>query len=441
MHLEYILAWICIIHLTLFAIILFIKKTNRKANIMLGIFMLIFAFMHLGHLFFIGHTIHRYHFINEIGCFTIFFLGPVYLQYTSYLTGTKIFWKKRITFHVLPFLPAAIYVVIFFFKNTEEIKTYYDNAYIKEPFEMLFFEALAAVQMGLYMLWSLKLVNSYNLRLTKYKYPLDLSLSWLKLLTIFLLILSFIIAPILIVLIKSGTTAVYIVMPAVTLVIYFFLFIKSMNFPSAELDKNIIRAEERKKIGRDMHDDLGSGLSKISFISSNLKGQLHLDKESMKQVEKISQASRDLVNNMGHLIWSVNSENDTLDSLLAYIREYTVGFLDDYNLKCHINFPETDGNIILLPEQRRNVFLVIKESLNNIVKHASAKQVWIDIRISIDSMKIIIKDDGKGFECESSHTGNGLKNMQYRMEQSKGNYQIESCIGNGTSTTLSLLFK
>lgn len=442
MGIEYYMAWICLIHLTFFAIILFTKNSNRRANRMLGIFMLIFAYMHLTHIFLITKTIPQYHFLNELGFISLFFLGPVYLQYTSYLTGIEIKWKKYLSLHALPFIPPFLFIISFFFKTTEEIKTYYDLASVKEPLDMRIILYIVSAQMGLYMLWSLKLVNRYNLQLTRSNNGSSLSLNWLKWLTIFMLILSFIIAPILIIIIKSDTTALLVYMPAVTLIIYFSLFIKSMNFPSTELEKNAVRLEEWGKFGRDIHDDFGSGLSKISFISNKLKEQLLHDKKSMKQIEKIAQTSQDLVNNMSHIIWTSNSENDTLDSLLIYVREYAVDFLDDFGLQCYINFPETILTTNLLPEQRRNIFLVVKESLNNIIKHSFATHVWIDILIHKNELIIRITDDGKGFAYNSNNCcGNGLKNMQYRMKQIDGKYIIESSIGNGTCTTLSLLLK
>lgn len=441
MDIKYILAWICLVQLCFFAILLWSKKTNQKANQILALLMLCFAYVHFTHILFLTHLVAKLHFLNEFGAIQIFFIGPLYLHYVSCLTDIKINWKKYFYLHLVPFIPVLIYATGFCFKTSDEIKMYFENATLKQPLDATIVTSLAALQMGFYLIWGVRLINRYDKNLKRENNSEILSLKWLKTITITLLLVTFVIAPVLIALANNDGSAVDIYYPIMTISIYATFFYKSINFPDAEDEKKRIREHVREKISRDMHDDLGSGLSKISFISNHLKEQLQHDKNSTEQLEKISQTSKDLVSNMSHIIWAVNPENDTIESLLAYIREYTVDFLDDCGLQSHLNFPETNLMINLLPEQRRNVFLVLKESLNNVAKHASATQVWIDILIKKQEISIIIKDDGKGFLTGNPHSGNGLKNMQYRMEQTGGKYTIESNVGNGTSTMLSLLIK
>ena len=441
MDIKYYLAWICLIHMLLFACVLWSKKTNLKANRVLASFMLCFASVHFTHILILTHVVAKFHFLNESCIILVFLLGPLYLQYVSYITDIKINWGKHYYLHLLPFIPSILWIISFFFKTNDEITIYYENILIKEPLDLTILTSMAAIQMGFYLIWSVRLLNRYRNNLKNENNNELLNLKWLQALTIILLIVTFIIAPLLIALAKGDVNAIYLYYPIMTILIYGTIFYKSMTLPDTELEKKRIREHVREKISRDMHDDLGSGLSKISFISNNLKGQLQHDKNSMKQVEKISQTSQELVSNMSHIIWAVNPENDTMESLLAYIREYAVDFIDDCGLQCNISFPETPLKVNLLPEQRRNVFLVIKESLNNIIKHASASQVWIDILIHEGEFTVIIKDDGKGFINDNSHTGCGLKNMQYRMEQAGGKYEIESLAGKGTSTMLSFLIK
>lgn len=441
MDIKYTLAFICLFHLLLFSIVLWSKKSNRKANRVLAILMLCFAGGHLNNILILSHLIVKFHFLKDLAFVMIFLIGPLYLQYVSCITDIKINWKKYFYLHLIPFVPVLLYVMSFFFKTSDEINTYYENAIIQQPLDATVITSLAAIQIGFYLIWSIRLINRYANYLKSENNTESQSLKWLKTITIILVVVTFIISPFLIAFANNDNNAIYIYYPVMTMLIYGTIFYKSINFPDAEAEKKRIREHLREKISRDMHDDLGSGLSKISFVSNSLKEQLQHDKNSMEQVEKISQTSKDLVNNMSHIIWAVNSENQSLNSLLAYIREYAVGFLDDCGLQCHINFPETAFLNNLLPEQRRNIFLVLKESLNNIARHASATQVRIDVLIHKEELSIIIKDDGKGFLTDNRHSGNGLKNMQYRMEQTGGKYKIESHIGNGTCTTISLIMK
>lgn len=439
MDIKYYLAWICLIHLFIFAGILWSNKTNRKANRVLALFMLCLANVHICHILILSHKLTQVHFINEFGMISIFFVGPLYIQYVSYLTGIKINWKKYLYLHLIPLMPVLVWAIGFFFKTSSEINTYYEDALIKQPLDATIITSIATIQMGFYVIWSVRFLNRYTSQ--QKNEPRLLDLKWLKTLTIVLLIATFIISPLLIILGNDDASAVYIYYPLMTILIYATIFYKSINLPNSEVEKKQIREQEREKISRDIHDDLGSGLSKISFITNSLKVQLQHDKKSMQQIDKISKTSQDLASNMSHLIWTINPENDTTDSLLAYIREYSFDFLNDCGLECHFNFPETTVMINLLPEQRKDIFLVLKESLNNITKHASATHVWLDIFILENELNIIIKDDGKGFLNDNNQAGNGLKNMRCRMERTGGKYKIESNVGKGTNTMLTLRIK
>jgi ligand-binding sensor domain-containing protein/signal transduction histidine kinase len=194
---------------------------------------------------------------------------------------------------------------------------------------------------------------------------------------------------------------------------------------------------ERTRISKDMHDDLGSGLSRIAVMSELLKHQQQQDNH--EEVEKISKAANDLIDNMSHIIWAMNPENDHISNLLAYIREHAVEFVESCGLQCELSFPGQAPEMMLTQEARRNIFLVVKESLNNIVKHASAKQVCISVKIESQQMVLSIKDDGKGFDPEKARrNGNGLRNMKKRMEQVNGGYEVASELGRGTITVISV---
>lgn len=186
-----------------------------------------------------------------------------------------------------------------------------------------------------------------------------------------------------------------------------------------------------------MHDDLGSGLSKIAIMTELLKPQIGHDEELKRKVEKISQTAGELVDNMGQIVWTMNASNDTLESLLAYIREYSLDFFDDTDIKCRLKMEDVNDKLMMNQQQRRNVFLVVKETLNNTLKHARASEVNIQFNITQQEAKLVISDNGLGFDIDNNRRfGNGLINMKKRMEAIDGTYLIKSADKLGTTTTL-----
>jgi signal transduction histidine kinase/ligand-binding sensor domain-containing protein len=205
------------------------------------------------------------------------------------------------------------------------------------------------------------------------------------------------------------------------------------------LEKEQAIEKERNRIARDMHDDLGSGLTKIAILSEVAKTQLQEKTAATVQLENISHSSRELVDNLQNIIWVLNPQNDSLENLAAYIREYTLKFFDSTDVVVHFNYPQQIPSIKLSEEQRRNIFMVVKETLNNIAKHSCCNLTSIDLSLKNRQLQISIKDNGKGFEMSSIRQfANGLSNMKQRMEQINGLYEIQSACNAGTTTKLSV---
>lgn len=198
-------------------------------------------------------------------------------------------------------------------------------------------------------------------------------------------------------------------------------------------------AEERNRIARDMHDDLGSGLTKISILSEVAKTQLQEPDKAWVPLDHISTSSRELVDNLQDIIWVLNPREDSLESLSAYIREYAVRFFEPLNSKVAFDYPEELAEVGLTEVQRRNIFLIVKETLNNIAKHARCKTVMISIGQAPEEIILCLQDDGIGFDPEQVRRfGNGLENMKSRMEEIGGSYWLESAPGKGTLTRLTI---
>lgn len=191
------------------------------------------------------------------------------------------------------------------------------------------------------------------------------------------------------------------------------------------------REEERDRIAREMHDDVGSALTTILYLSDDLKTQ---NKEAAtNSADRIASTASSVVDKMNEIIWSMNPEYDSLNDLIAYTRRHCAEFLRDHELQYELDIPETITDLPLSGEQRRNIYLVIKEALHNIVKHANATKVEIVFQLNDHHLSVAIHDNGNGLQQAPSF-GNGLKNMRRRVENIGGDFKIES--GAGTTVRL-----
>lgn len=202
------------------------------------------------------------------------------------------------------------------------------------------------------------------------------------------------------------------------------------------LEKALEVERERRRISQDIHDEVGSGLTKILMLSQNAS-------EAGQQSSEISLAAQGVIDGMQEIIWSINPKNDTLQSLVAFIRSYGREFVSAAGINVTIETPEDLAIVPLRTDVRRNVFLAVKEALNNAVKYAAATEVCIRLEIEAERYIFTIGDNGKGFayDGESLPTvrgGNGLANMRTRMEEIGGGFKIESSIGEGTRVVMTV---
>ncbi len=182
------------------------------------------------------------------------------------------------------------------------------------------------------------------------------------------------------------------------------------------------REEERDRIGSEMHDDIGSALTTILYQSEELKR--NAGESIRKPVESIASTTTSVMDKMNEIIWSMNRDYDTLDDLIAYTRQHAVEFLQNYNLQYNFEIPDTIPSVQLTGEQRRNIYLAIKEALHNVVKHARATKVCISFKLN-NELFVSIHDNGKGIDDSARRRfGNGLKNMQQRMERIGGKLDV-----------------
>ncbi|CAL1517623.1 triple tyrosine motif-containing protein [Chitinophaga sp. MM2321] len=202
-----------------------------------------------------------------------------------------------------------------------------------------------------------------------------------------------------------------------------------------KLEKEQAVDQERARISSDMHDDLGSGLSTIRLLSEIAKRKIP-DTSQTKEIERISETAGEMIDKMSEIIWAMNSSNDSLANLIAYMRSFAADFLEHAHITHQFFIPDAIPDIKLSGGTRRNIYLAVKESLHNVMKHARATEVIIEVKMH-KNMTIMIKDNGKGFDQEKVRLfGNGLKNIQKRMLAVGGNADISS--NNGTIVFLDI---
>ena len=182
--------------------------------------------------------------------------------------------------------------------------------------------------------------------------------------------------------------------------------------------------DERNRISADMHDELGSGVTAIRLMSEIVKTKMK--QAPLPEIEKISNSANELLGKMNTIIWTMKSSNDTLESLVAYIRAHAIEYFDSTPIDCSVHVKDVP-DVEMTGEKRRNIFLSVKEALNNIMKHSQASRVRIDISVPDYTLVIRIADNGVGINQEKLRRfGNGLNNMKRRMQNIHGDFRIES---------------
>jgi len=195
--------------------------------------------------------------------------------------------------------------------------------------------------------------------------------------------------------------------------------------------------EERNRISLDMHDELGSGMTAIRLMSEVARKKM--DGIIPVEIDRISYSANELLNKMNAIIWSMNSSNDTVDNLVSYIREYVIEYFENTNIISKINSKNCNIKREISGDKRRNVFLCVKETINNIVKHSNATVAEINISCNEEKLTIYFHDNGKGIDLDNVRQfSNGLKSLNSRMNKIGGSFHIEK--NQGTVTILELPF-
>jgi signal transduction histidine kinase len=199
------------------------------------------------------------------------------------------------------------------------------------------------------------------------------------------------------------------------------------------LNKLLEIERTRTRIASDLHDDIGTNLSKISMLSEILNLQLtNQNTEGNRLLNSIAETSRESIRSMSDIIWAINPKRDSVLELVRRMRLHVEESFLDKNVQIRFNAPEDGASIKLSMDVRRELYLIFKEAISNVARHSDCRNIEVDFRLEKAEVFLQITDDGKGFEVSYKTDGNGLENMRSRALKNGGNYLVESEAGRGT---------
>ena len=209
---------------------------------------------------------------------------------------------------------------------------------------------------------------------------------------------------------------------------------RRLHLKMEQLERRQAIERERGRIAKDIHDDLGASLNLIAVL-----GDLAKDDKAAERVEKMSSIARQAVTSLDEIVWAVNPRNDTLSHLVDYICQYANDYLRDAGMRCLLDVPEQTPAREVPANARHNLFLAVKEALQNIVKHSRASRVELRLRLEADTLRLEIADNGRGFDgSPGDDRADGLNNMRQRLAEIGGECRIQSTVGAGTTVSLVL---
>jgi signal transduction histidine kinase len=203
------------------------------------------------------------------------------------------------------------------------------------------------------------------------------------------------------------------------------------------LEQQAVLDNERARIAKDLHDDLGAGMTQMTLLLE-LAVQQRLEPDSViNRVHDGLHAAREVIKSLDAAVWAVNPINNTLTELVAYIGQFGMEFLHQANIRCEMDLPDHPPERPVSAELRHSLFLIAKEALNNVVRHAHATEVRLRITVTAETLDLLIADNGCGMKHKSGDAwADGLRNMRQRAEELNAQFQIESEPGAGTKISV-----
>ena len=200
----------------------------------------------------------------------------------------------------------------------------------------------------------------------------------------------------------------------------------------AQMETRHAIERERLRISQDMHDDIGSILTRVSILSDVGQGKAS-GEAAAKQFERIGGQVRAAVVALDEIVWATNPGDDNLPRFAEYAGRFADECFENTAIRCWQEMPTDLPKLPLRADVRHNVFLAVKEALNNVLKHSGATEVWLRLKLENAEVRVEIEDNGHGFTPDTATAGNGLGNMKSRLAECGGRAQLASAPGHGTT--------
>jgi signal transduction histidine kinase len=213
----------------------------------------------------------------------------------------------------------------------------------------------------------------------------------------------------------------------------------------AAMEKQHAIERDRARIAKDIHDDVGAGLTQITLLTELARRD---PSQTDANLGRITDSARKLTKAMDEIVWAVDPQHDTIAGLMDYVSAYAEDYLRVADVRCRMDLPVTMPLTRVDAEVRYNLFLALKEALNNIVKHAKATEVWLRLRLAPGSLTLEIEDNGQGLQAAGNtggetriSSGSGLVNLEKRLAAVGGTCKIHSVAGQGTRVEMTVILK
>jgi len=196
--------------------------------------------------------------------------------------------------------------------------------------------------------------------------------------------------------------------------------------------ERLLLQRERARIAMDIHDDLGSRMTQLVLHGEVAQSELPAESTIRSQLDRICQDARDVLSTLDEVLWAVNPRRDTLSDFSAYVCGYAQEFLKPTAIQCLFDVESETSDLVLDLPIRRALLMVIKETLNNVVKYSGASEVLLQIKCHGRRLTVVVQDNGKGFDPGAvTQEHNGLSNMAQRMNELGGACNVASQPGQG----------
>jgi signal transduction histidine kinase/ligand-binding sensor domain-containing protein len=192
----------------------------------------------------------------------------------------------------------------------------------------------------------------------------------------------------------------------------------------------------RNRISRNLHDDIGASLSNINILNELARRNAANPHKTTQYLEKAGEDIQRISESLADIVWNINPENDMPESLFVRMMRYAADMAEARNIACSFSFPGTEEGLNMDMDKRRDIYLVFKEAVNNLVKYSGATEASVVLSVAGKTIRLQVTDNGRGFDAATSKTGNGLQNMRQRAQTWGGRLTVSSTPGGGGTTLL-----